>query len=310
MKKSVSIFSILAVIAMVFGLVLVPSGSASASGLARQVITTEDCLSGTLVANVNQNFTNDADSKVGGGYWALDQYSKNMKVYDLGDGTYCLVAAYNGTFKTFGGTSPQGTGTVGAGVTGKQNGGYALYVTDATFSLGSFPDVDLQGDESGNHNSFSTLGAFFSSYGSWAYIYWGWTYSTCGNGTWGNVDSGNFGDITGDPVACKSMRLVVKNLYAFYNPGDAKRDVCFILSSGLPNKDDIQRLCFTEYLPDWYQGAIELTHGGVFDNGTAWGYWEGDAAVAAYSGAKRLPLFSSDGNDLYHKAKAFSWTQQ
>lgn len=305
--KIVRIVGAFAAISMMLAAFAAPIPAAAAGNY---VVTINDCTNGTLVANVNQNFMNDADSAVGGGYWAIDKYTKNMKVYDLGNGTFCLVAVYDGTFKTLAGDSPQGTGTVSASVTGKMNGGYAYLITNATFSLGSFPDVDLQGDTSGNHNSFDTLGAFFSSYHASGYIYWGWVYSTCGNGTWGNVDTGNFGDITGDPVACPAyMPLKVKNLYAFYNPGDANRDVCFILSSGLPTRDDIQRLCFTEYLPDWYQGAVELTHGNVFDNGTNWGYYEGDATVSAYSGAKRLPLFSADKNDLYHLAKRVSWTQ-
>ena len=61
-----------------------------------------------LCLNINYKVTNDEDSKVGGGYWALDNYNKAVQVWQLPDGSFYAVVRYEGKWQTFAGAlSPQ-----------------------------------------------------------------------------------------------------------------------------------------------------------------------------------------------------------
>jgi hypothetical protein len=122
-------------------------------------------------------------------------------------------------------------------------------------------------------------------------------------------------ELTAGACQAPPVEPVVRNLWAYVNPAatEGARNICYILSLTQPTQseesNDVQRLCFLD-LPDWYNGAVVLTHGDVYENGTDWGFWEGDAAAAAFSGAPRLPLHA-DGpnNDLVDKAEMYPWTQ-
>lgn len=163
------------------------------------------CGSGKLIVNVNYTLVNDYDSGVHGNAWANDTINRHLQIWQVGDGTYCALVNDNGSFITFSGDSPGGTGTVSAGISGRINGGYTTNAFSGTLDpapayathgqLGSF---DLQCDPSfncpGAHPSFLS---YFSGSPSWGYADWGWTYHTAKNGDWVNDSSGNSGDITG-----------------------------------------------------------------------------------------------------------------
>lgn len=145
------------------------------------------------------------DSNTSGTYWAYDTFHSVVQIYDLGDGVYRLVWTDTGTFVSWAGVSPSGTGLVGDNVTGTVIGGQTILVHGALKSelpsyLGFY---DYGCDHDANcpgYVSWRTL--MFNSVDSYVYEQWGWTYTTCFNGTWVNADTGNIGDITGDPVAC------------------------------------------------------------------------------------------------------------
>lgn len=255
------------------------------------------------------------DSKVGGGFWADVNMKTHALVYDMGGGHYKVVATQTGRFRSWAGDSPGGTGKIGEGVKGKVTGGFVAHVwgdpEDISGSLGTF---DYECDHFGNCSDYvSWRDILFDSHGKWYYESWGWVYTTCGNGTWINSSAGNHGDILGEYIPCppRMPKPEVKGLYAFVNPAEDK-NICYILANGMPGIErDVKRLCFTESNPDWWEGASYLTHGDVFDNGTDWGYWEGDPVVEAYSNAKRLPLHAEGpDNDLGDKAEKYYWTQE
>ncbi len=187
-------FIVLALSAVVIG-----AASASNGG----TYTPPQC-GGTMIVNVTYTLTNDFDSGVAGNAWANDTVKRHLQVFDLGDGTFCAAVNDTGSFVTFAGTSPAGTGTVSAGISGVLNGGYitndftGTLVTDPAYAThGNLGSFNLQCDSSfncpGDHPSFLS----YVSTGDWTQPAWGWTYHTAQNGNWVNSSGGNSGDITG-----------------------------------------------------------------------------------------------------------------
>ena len=150
--------------------------------------------SGAAIVNVHFTLINDYDSAVGGGNWANDTIYRQLQIWQVGS-TFCAVVSDQGSFVTFAGPSPNNTGTISAGITGKIKGGYTTTSFTGTFAttlpvsgnLGTF-DVLL------SHPSYLD---YFSSTSGADLAVWGWTYHTSQNGTWNNVYTGNSGEITG-----------------------------------------------------------------------------------------------------------------
>ncbi len=170
------------------------------------------------IKNVTMSVTNDEDSG-NVGYWALDNYTKNINVtgptnFDSG-GSYSATLTYTGTWQTFQGALSPGFGVPeGADASGPFSGGYTA-TFDATSStlpdsgsLGSFDfggtksDILLgtYGNQTGDSGSiYDWVSSNFSGVTNWAVPTWGWTY-TYGNQSWVNASSGNSGDIQVQPV--------------------------------------------------------------------------------------------------------------
>ena len=123
------------------------------------------------------------------------------------------------------------------------------------------------------------------------------------------------------------MPLVVPDLWAYVNPdyvapegvnSVSQYDVCFILSdNGQPSVE--RRVANCDYLwpsgprPGWTEGAILLTHGPVYYDGTDWGWWTGDPVVSqfTYTGmVPRLPLYGSPGLFTVWCEYTQSWTEE
>ena len=103
------------VIAAVAALATVPQTAASAAAAA--------CPGGgPLVVNAYGTYRNSADYGADGHVWALDAARESIQIWQVGTNTYCLKRQDIGTFTTFAGVSPEGTGTVSSGVTGRWYG--------------------------------------------------------------------------------------------------------------------------------------------------------------------------------------------
>jgi hypothetical protein len=157
------------------------------------------------VVNVTYRLYNNYDSGISGNAWANDTVKRHLKVFKLGGGSYCAVAHDTGSFVTFAGASPGGTGTVPAGIKGVLNGGYTTTVFGGTLAshpaykkhgnLGSF---NLQcSDANTCPGAYPSYSSYFSSTSGDALAKWGWAYHTAKNGNWKNASTGNAGDITG-----------------------------------------------------------------------------------------------------------------
>lgn len=207
MKKLISTLSFVSVI---LGSLLAPAALADNS-FGKGELQKSACLNtvGAPVINVEQKVKNDADSAVGGNAWAMDNYKREIVVYKTTTAnTYCAIVRYEGGFVTLAGASPNGTGTVAAGIKGEMNGGYRATVTGTLLSSpswktkGSVGTFDYACDASFNcPGRVSWLGQYFDSSFGFDYAWWGWQYKTARNGSWINAASGNSGDITGTAVA-------------------------------------------------------------------------------------------------------------
>ena len=161
----------------------------------------------TLVVNVTYKVTNDEDSG-NAGYWALDSYNKQLKVWQGPDKTtFYVVGRYTGTWQTFAGALSPGSGvTQTRDASGPFEGGYvATFEFCGTINPGGYKAngnigaFDLQGTktdvllgtygagQTGPPEPVSVLGLYFPGYQAFDYINWGWTYHYK-NQSWNNFD--------------------------------------------------------------------------------------------------------------------------
>ena len=65
----------------------------------RHQLNASQCSGGTLVVNVTQQVLNDIDSGYFG-YWAQDNYTRQIQIWQLTENTFCVLARYEGGFVT------------------------------------------------------------------------------------------------------------------------------------------------------------------------------------------------------------------
>jgi hypothetical protein len=162
------------------------------------------------VVDVSYKLVNDYDSAVGGNAWANDTIHRDLSIWNVSGNTYCAIVNDDGSFVTFAGASPNGTGTVGAGVKGEMDGGYrtVLFTGDfigktnykthghlGTFDLACGPSTAPGYECNGPHPSYVSY--FSNDVSNVDLAWWGWQYNTCQNGDWVNSIDANIGDITG-----------------------------------------------------------------------------------------------------------------
>jgi hypothetical protein len=264
-----------------------------------------------------------------GGLWATDFFNSQVSIWKLGFGLYRVVFVDGGTFETLDADSPGDPSLpVAAGITGNISGGVSIIVSG--FLRHGLPSMVGPMDFRSGGGWTNYLSPFFWFPRVLEWEQWGWSHNSCGNGTWVDNEETEeayaeegpnalMGNISGDPVPCAApANPVVLNLWGYINPGAtdeaARGNICYILSLTQPTQseenNDVRRLCFTESSPDWWQGAVLLAHGAVYDDGSDFGLWQGDAAAQAFSSAKRLPLHATGPhNDLVELAEVVHWTQ-
>ena len=165
-----------------------------------------------LVLDVTLKVINDEDSGLAG-YWAIDNYNRQIQVWQIPDGSFYAVAKYEGKWQTFAEVpSPGNTGTASKDASGTFHGGYVATFNgtlkaDPTLSVngnigtfdygGSKADV-LKGTysagQTGPTNIFSWINTYFTGVSNFSQPNWGWTYNYKEQ-TWNNYDYGTTGDI-------------------------------------------------------------------------------------------------------------------
>jgi hypothetical protein len=155
---------------------------------------------GTLVVNSSATSQNLADFGADGHVWALDTARESIQIWQVGTNTYCLKRQFVGTFTTFAGVSPEGTGTVSGGVTGQWTG-QIVGLLHGTFAptvatRGFVGDFDGQCQQDGT--CLGTLfnpRLYFSSINSFEFLVRTARYAGGACGVWKQSLDGDTGDI-------------------------------------------------------------------------------------------------------------------
>lgn len=181
------------VIAAVAALATVPQTAASAAAAA--------CPGGgPLVVNAYGTYRNSADYGADGHVWALDAARESIQIWQVGTNTYCLKRQDIGTFTTFAGVSPEGTGTVSSGVTGRWYGEVVALI-HGTFAptiatRGFVGDFDLKCQQDGTClGPAFNVRPYFSSIDSHQYLAFSATFAAGACGVWRQSIDGDTGDI-------------------------------------------------------------------------------------------------------------------
>ena len=155
-----------------------------------------------LVVDVTARAINIADLGLDLHVWALDSYDESIQMWRTGTNAYCVKKHAVGTFSTFEGVSPEGTGTVPAGVTGtfeattylKIHGTFSPTVPTAGF-IGTFDaKCDQNGDCPGGEPRVTTL--YFSRVTAFNFGWFHAAYDAGACGTWTQTVDGDIGDVT------------------------------------------------------------------------------------------------------------------
>lgn len=163
------------------------------------------CPKGEVVVNITHDVINSADSRVGGGFWALINYQKHIEIIQTAENAFCVLTTFIGDFTTVEGASPGDTGTISAGITGPFQGGYRQTYTGTLNPDPSWPTKGYIGtfDHDWDGTTTDTPDAAVDDWediylSGWtrSWDWWGFIYHGGSNGTWVNSVDGNEGDIT------------------------------------------------------------------------------------------------------------------
>lgn len=149
---------------------------------ARGLITTTCPAGSQLVAYGSAVVTGDdvtgADPS---NVWATATYTRTFQIYHVSGRTFCSSWRDSGTFTTVGGTSPAGTGTVAAGVTGN------LTRTRVQTFTGTWqPHAPTSGSLGVRPAPFDLLSLYFTDVSGITVTWYSDLYMTPANGSWGS----------------------------------------------------------------------------------------------------------------------------
>jgi hypothetical protein len=163
--------------------------------------TVEGCPGGgPQVVNAYGTYRNGADYGADGHVWALDAARESIQIWKIGTNTYCFKRQDIGTFTTFAGVSPEGTGTVRGGVTGRWYGEFVIVIrgpfAPKVTTSGFVGDFDLQCQQDGTclGPAFNAR-AYFSSFDSLEFLKFEATFEAGACGVWRQSIDGNTGDV-------------------------------------------------------------------------------------------------------------------
>jgi hypothetical protein len=142
------------------------------------------------------------DFAADGHVWALDSATQTMKIWQIGTNAFCVSRHDQGTFTTFAGASPEGTGVLNAGKTGtfeatiyfKVRGSFDPTLPTSGF-VGAF-DADCHQDGTCSGTEPHLLDAYFSRINAFGVLGFSASYvGEAGCGSWQQTSEGDTGDI-------------------------------------------------------------------------------------------------------------------
>jgi len=166
---------------------------------------------GRPAVDVTQTVLNDVDSGFHG-YWATTDYHRLLRAWPMDEGSYRVVASYNGRFHGVEGQRSPGQAG-GAPLSGDErgslHGGYAGTVDGSLLDDLDWPTrgfvgtYDYAGDvETGQReNAVDWTTVYFGEHRDFSFDWWGWIYEGGRCGTWVNAGGneqggpGNCGDV-------------------------------------------------------------------------------------------------------------------
>ena len=154
-----------------------------------------------LVVDSYNTIENAADYGADGHVWALDHMTNTIQIWHLGGDAYCVKVHSFGTSTTFAGVSPEGTGTVRAGVVASADGGWYERIngtfTPTVATSGFIGSIDAQCTQEGTcaHPLPGVAGLYFTSVQHDDFGAFTFTADAGACGTWRQTSSGDTGDI-------------------------------------------------------------------------------------------------------------------
>lgn len=166
----------------------------------------DDLDSRAPIINVIEFVTGDVDSGTAGNYWAYDEYTRHIQVYqNATEGSFCASVDYQGSFKPIAGQQSPGanhTPLLGDKDNGRMQGGYVgtivgtLLTNPEWVTNGNVGSYDYACNPDGTDCKYvSWISKYFEPSATFSYVNWGWIYRAGKYGTWVNADNGNSGDI-------------------------------------------------------------------------------------------------------------------
>lgn len=146
--------------------------------------------------------SNVADYADDGHVWALDTYVQHVRVWKIGQRHFCFQIDYDGTWTSFAGVSPGGTGTISEGVSGTVHAMRIIRLTgdfNPQYPLsGHVADFDWQCDAAGTcPGPRPSPGMYFSPITHLSVTWDEYRLTSASHGTWSGTTYGSTGDITG-----------------------------------------------------------------------------------------------------------------
>jgi hypothetical protein len=140
------------------------------------------CGSGKPVVAVSYGVQNDADTGIKGNTWALDSYTRSVRVWRQGRGRYCSVSTYDGSFSTVPGPSPGGKSELPAGIRGTFKGTSATTFR-GSFNPGTAPLRGFLGVKDFATGTWDWMDSYFTNVTQFHYTRYAFTYRATDNGS-------------------------------------------------------------------------------------------------------------------------------
>ncbi len=163
----------------------------------------------TLLVDATRTITNSPDSGEAGNYWAKDNFTQRMRIWEVGQGDlhlYCGQTDDNGTFDTIAGEkSPGNSAILNGSEDGTFYGSTRVQISGAfnpvwgTFTNVGLFNFDIPAEKIGYSTNPNWIDKYFPE-STFSWISWGWHYKSCGHGAWNNTNTGNSGDIVPGPT--------------------------------------------------------------------------------------------------------------